>query len=278
MIVYADILIFLNSVITYFLLLGVCAFFKNRPKTYRLILGALFGGFSALVIFLPDLYFIGELLLRVVICTTTVLIAFSYKNKIRFIKYSLAFLTITYIFGGAMMALWGVFHPKSMLTANGVTYFNISPIILILSTALIYLFIRLLMFFKASSKPEKLIYDCIVEYSGTTACFQAINDTGNLLCDPYFNFPVVIVEKDVLSPILALSPKTYLIPVKSVAKQGLLYAFRPNSFYISINGKRRKTENVTIAISENKIHKQFNGILPSKIINFTEEELCLSTN
>ena len=43
MTVYADVLVFLNGVITYFLLLCVCAFFKFRPKTYRLILGAVLG-------------------------------------------------------------------------------------------------------------------------------------------------------------------------------------------------------------------------------------------
>lgn len=175
------------------------------------------------------------------------------------------------------MALFSIFHPKSMLIANGVAYFNISPLVLIFSTALVYLFIKILMLFKESTKPEALIYECFVEYGVATAKFLAINDTGNSLCDPYFNFPVVIVEQSALSEILALSPKTYLIPVKSVAKQGLLYAFRPTAFYIVINKKRIKIDNVTVALSQDKIHKQFNGILPYKIINFTEEEQCLST-
>ncbi|MGN0174212.1 MAG: sigma-E processing peptidase SpoIIGA [Acutalibacteraceae bacterium] len=278
MIVYADVLIFLNSIITYFLLLGVCAFFKFRPKTFRLILGALFGGVCALVIFLPDLGVIYELLLRFVICTLTVLITFSFKNRIRFIKYSLAFLTITYVFGGAMLALFSMIKPRSMIIANGVTYFNISPLVLILSTAGCYLFIRLLLLFKKSTVNEQLIYNCKLEFKGARVTFQAINDTGNALCDPYFSSPVVIVEKQVLEPILALEPKTYLIPVKSVANSSVLYAFRPDGFWIDFAEKQRKISDITIAICETKIHKQFSGILPTKIIDFTEEQLCLSAN
>ena len=274
--VYADVLIFLNGIITYFLLLCVCAFFKFRPKTYRLILGALSGGMSALTIFLPSLNFFMELLIRTAVCAIIVFITFSFKNKIRFLKYSLAFLTVTYIFGGAMLAIFEIASPSSLLIANGVTYFDIEPMMLILSTAVIYLFIRFLMLFKKNTTDEEIICNCIIEYDGIRIAFQGVNDTGNSLTDPYFGSKVVIIEKSVLKPILELNPKTYLIPIKSVVADGMIFAFRPSAFFIEKNGKNIRKNDITVAISETKLHKQYNGILSPEIIDIGEEELCLT--
>lgn len=276
MTVYADVLVFLNGVITYFLLLCVCAFFKFRPKTYRLILGAILGGISALTIFLPDLNVFVGLFTRITVCLIIILTAFSFKNKIRFLKYTLAFLTITYIFGGATLALTELFNIKSVMCVNGVCYFDIEPMFLILSSGAIYLFLRFLLLFKRKSADEQAIYNCIVEYNGVTVGFRGINDTGNSLCDPYFGSPVAIIEKKILQPILELEPKTYLIPIKSVATNSTIYSFRPSAFYIEKDQKKIKIKDITIGICENKIHNQYSAILSPEITEIGEEQLCLT--
>ena len=276
MTVYADVLVFLNGVITYFLLLCVCAFLKFRPKTYRLILGAILGGISALTIFLPDLNVFVGLFTRITVCLIIVLTAFSFKNKIRFLKYTLAFLTITYIFGGATLALTELFNIKSVMCVNGVCYFDIEPMFLILSSGAIYLFLRFLLLFKRKSADEQAIYNCIVEYNGVTVGFRGINDTGNSLCDPYFGSPVAIVEKKILQPILELEPKTYLIPIKSVATNSTIYSFRPSAFYIEKDQKKIKIKDITIGICETKINNQYSAILSPEITEIGEEQLCLT--
>ncbi len=276
MVVYADVLIFLNGVITYFLLLCVCAFFGFRPKTYRLILGAILGGISALTIFLPEQNFFIGLLIRVAVCSGIVLAVFSFKNKIRFLKISLAFLTVTYIFGGGILALIELTNTTSAVYTNGVAYFDIEPLFLILSSGAIYLFIRFLLLFKKQTTDEQLVYTCTVEYDSISLSFQGVNDTGNSLSDPYFGSPVAIVEKSVLQPILALNPKTYLIPIKSVVADGTIFAFRPSAFYIEKNGKKHEKNDITIGISETKIHNQFEGILSPEITDIGEDQLCLT--
>lgn len=276
MTVYADVLVFLNGVITYFLLLCVCAFFKFRPKTYRLILGAILGGISALTIFLPDLNVFVGLFTRITVCFIIVLTAFSFKNKIRFLKYTLAFLTITYIFGGATLALTELFNIKSVMCVNGVCYFDIDPLFLILSSGAIYLFLRFLLLFKRKTADEQTIYSCIVEYNGVTVGFRGINDTGNSLCDPYFGSPVAIVEKKILQPILEFEPKTYLIPIKSVATNSTIYSFSPSAFYIEKDQKKFKIKDITIGICETKIHNQYSAILSPEITEIGEEQLCLT--
>lgn len=276
MTVYADVLVFLNGVITYFLLLCVCAFFKFRPKTYRLILGAVLGGISALTVFLPDLNAFTGIVVRITACVIIVFATFSFKNIVRFLKYTLAFLTVTYIFGGATLALTELFNIKSVMCINGVCYFDIEPLFLILSSGVIYLFIRFLLLFKRKTADEQAIYNCIVEKDGVTVGFMGINDTGNSLCDPYFGSPVAIIEKKILQPILEIQPKTYLIPIKSVAASSTIYCFRPSAFYIEKDQKKIKIKDITIGICETKIHNRFSAILSPEITEIGEEQLCLT--
>jgi len=270
LIVYADILIFLNGIVTYFLLICVCAIFKFRPKTYRLILGAVFGGVSALIIFLPKMIFITEIALRMIICAVQVLITFSYKNKIRFLKLSLSLVCVTYIFGGGVLSILEIFNLKNVVFLNGVAYFNISPLILIISTTIIYLFIKLLLLFKKGTTKEAEIYNCFVEYEGVSISFLGVNDTGNSLLDPYFNCPVAIIEKDILKPILDINPKTYLIPISSVLGNGTIFAFRPTLFKCRHNNKFITIPEITIGICEQKLHNQYGAILSPEIIEFKE--------
>ena len=277
MIVYADVLVFLNAIISYFLILCVCTIFKFRAKTYRLILGAIFGGFSAVVIFLPKMFFVLEIALKVLICATQVLITFSFKNKVRFIKLFLSLITVTYIFSGAVLSFIEITSTELFVYRNGIAYFDISPMMLIISTGMVYFFIRVLLLLKKSTTSEEKIYECIVELFGISVKFLGVNDSGNSLLDPYFNTPVIIVEKEILMPILEFNPKTYLIPVKSIVADGVIFAFRPNSFKYFKNGKYIEKSDVTIGIANSKIHSQYGAVLSPEIFELPEEELCFCT-
>ena len=271
MIVYIDVLMFINGIITYFLLLVVCSVFSFRPKTYRMILGAILGAIQSLIIFLPDLSVILQILIRIVFCGSITLVTFSFKNILRFLKISGAFLVVTYIFAGAMLAIFEIIKPNILLVANGVTYFDISPLVIIILTTLIYLFLKLLLLFKNNTKEEQSIYECIIKHSGIEVKFLGFCDTGNSLKDPYNNFPVAFVEKKVLLPILELNVKSYPIPVDVINHSGLAFAFKPDGFFVVIENKRKKINCISVAISDNSFGTQFNGILSPLIINSTEE-------
>ena len=157
-----------------------------------------------------------------------------------------------------------------MVYINGVAYFNISPLILVLSTSVIYLFINLLLLFKKGTTKEAEIFSCMLEFSGVLVAFQGVNDTGNALIDPYFNCPVAIVEKEILKPILELNPKTYLIPITTISGSSTIFAFKPTSFKYYKNSRFISINEITIGISEQKLHSQYGAILSPKIIEFKE--------
>lgn len=276
LIVYADVLVFINTIITYFLLLSVCAVFKKRVKTFRLILGAVFGGFCSLTIFLPPINFLLQVVVKAIICCGISFITFSFKNKIYFLKRCGVLLAVTFVFGGLVLTLISVFDIKSFAYFNGVAYFDISPIVLVMSTAVCYLAITLFYKFKAKTVEEKLIFECEIVFKNAVVKVNAVNDTGNSLLDPFFNSPVAIVEKQRLQNILLCKPKTYLIPIKSVEKSGVINAFRPDGFYIFNGKERRKVDDITIGISKQKLAKQFGAIISPKILEeMKEESLCL---
>lgn len=276
MTVYADVLVFINAIVSYFLILSVCAIFKIRPKTYRMLFGAVFGGMSAIVIFLPKMFFVWELVIKSTICVVQILITFSFKNKIRFAKLFLTLITVTYIFSGVVLSIIEISNTQLFIYQNGMAYFDISPMMLIISTAIVYFFIRVLLLFKKGAQNEEIIYECEVELYGIKVVFSGINDTGNSLLDPYFNTPVVIVEKEILEPILEFNPKTYLIPIKSIVADGVIFAFKPNSFRYLKDDKYIEIKQVTIGIANSKIHSQYSAILSPEIFELTEEEPCFS--
>lgn len=277
MIIYADVLIFLNTIVTYFMLISVCAVFKKREKAFRLVLGSLIGGLSALTIFLPQLSFILEVIIKSAVCSVITLTVFSYKNYIYFLKHCLCLLGVTYIFAGAVIGIYSIFKPYSLVYSNGVAYFDISPLILITLTTVAYLIIRLFLLFKKNTTSEVTVFDCEIEYKGAVIPFLAVNDTGNSLCDPYFNSPVAIIEKGVTTDIPKDSLKTYLIPINSVGTDSVISAFRPDGFYIKINNRRQKIDDITVAVCEKKLNKQYRGIISPKILQFVkEDDLCLT--
>lgn len=275
MIVYADVLIFLNTIVTYFLLLAVCAVFKKRVKNFRLVLGALFGGISSLVIFLPPMNSLLQFFVKLFILTVLTAVTFSFKNRIFFLKRCGVFLAVTYVFGGVVLAIINVLDLKNCVVLNGVVYFDISPMVLVMSTAFFYLLVNVFYKFKSKTVEEKLIFECEIVYKNIAVKVNAINDTGNSATDPYFDLPVAIVEKEKLQKILLCKPKTYLIPIKSVTKSGVLNAFRPDGFYINIENKRKRVDGICIGIFENKLAKQFGAIISPKILEEAkEDELC----
>ena len=55
MVIYLDVLVFINIFVTYFLLLSSGFLLHRKAKKWRTACGAIFGGLSALVIFLPPM-------------------------------------------------------------------------------------------------------------------------------------------------------------------------------------------------------------------------------
>ena len=141
MVIYADVLIFSNTVIDYALLLITSTILKAQCKTWRIITGSIIGGISTLYILLENNLLIVDLLVKLCIGFLITIITFGNRNfKILIFSYVI-FLLISFSFNGLVMFLQ-MYFSETFVSNNLVYYINISPIFLILLTALFYMIIK----------------------------------------------------------------------------------------------------------------------------------------
>lgn len=202
MVVYVDILLILNLFVDYFLLLGCCVLMKIDVKKRRLIFGAVVGSLFSLLIFVVDFNFLLFLFFKVFSGLVLVFFTFGFPSKKVFVKAFLVFLLENFIFVGVMFCVWFAFSPPGMLWKNGVTYIEISPIVLIVGSMVAYcltcLFNSVFCKLVGSTKLKKIK----IEFNNKIVELNALYDTGNCLLEPFSKKPVCVCEFDALSEIL----------------------------------------------------------------------------
>ncbi len=266
MIIYVDVLVFTNAIITYFLLLSVCKIFSLRPKFIRLFFSSVLGGIFALIIFWQEANFILLTLVKLVMSAILVLISFGAKNKLYFFKYFLSFFAVTTAYGGVALALKEISDNPKMYVANGASYYDISALELVALTGVVYLFLRLLLLFKRNTKDGDKLFCCSLTLKGKTVSFVCINDTGNALVDPYSSSPVLVVKESALLPLGKIKTR-YPIPFSTINSTGLIEIFYPDKLYIN-----DKLVRVAVGIAKKEFSKQFDGLISPEIIQLLEEK------
>lgn len=242
MVVYADVLIILNLFVTYFLLLCTKGMLRKHVKRKRLLFGALFGGFYALVIFLPPLPKVISCLMNITASLILVFIAFPIQGKKDLIKTIAAFLSVNFAFAGIMFAIWLHFSPSGMIYENGSVYFDIDIKTLILSTSLCYVILTVAERLLKRRAPDNCLYEIELQHRDKRIKTTALLDTGNSLRDGFSDTTVIVAESTLCKDLLGETPqhlfqqsklpgekikeKLRVIPFSDVAKEGIMYAVR----------------------------------------------------
>lgn len=274
-VVYIDVLFIVNLILNYFILLAVSAALHRRDSRWRLFGAACLGAVYALFIFFPALGFLYTATAKFVFSLSIVLAAFRFTNLRGFLKVTLCFYVVTIAFGGIIFAIWMFFSPPGMQLRNGVVYFDISPVWLILCGGGCYVVVLLLSRFLHRSNPTRTIYQLAVKVGNLSAAAPALLDTGNGLCDVMTGAPVVVAEYARMEKLIphalrpsfrkgtlesgALSGSPWAQRVRMVpygglgGKGGLLPAFRPDSVTAE-NGKQTvETKSVLVAVTPGRL-------------------------
>lgn len=269
-VIYVDVLVILNLIITFFLLLATELFTKEKGKRWRVFLGALAGGIYSLQVFLPEMGTLLNILSRTFAGAVIAYISFGFKTYKRFIKLCLVFLAVTFLFAGLMIGLWILFAPSGMLINNSVVYFGLSLPVLIASTALCYVISLVFSKIIMRNKPQSTIYDFILEVDGKRAEGRGMLDTGNTLCESFSGYPVVVCTYDFLEKLFPESSRSFfsgniteiggedvwqrrqrLVPYSTVTEKGVLPAFRPDRLILK---NSVSTDKVYVAVISYKKH------------------------
>lgn len=275
MVVYVDVLLVVNLIVDFFLLKITFKLLKTDPKPIRVLISSGIGAISSLYIFFPESTAFINITYQLIIGSLIMLTALDFKSLKYFLRSVAVFFTVTCVYGGIMTALWQVLKPKGMVINNSVVYFNISPLVLILSTVsgyFLYLFLN-----KIFALPSKTAKKCSLNlYAlGKSVGLTGIIDTGNSITDVLSNSEIIIVDKAVAvsllgtedfsnDPLYATRYRT--IPCETVMGRSLLEGFRCDMGEIRFEDKVIPLTNPVIALSKTPIKENYSAILNPKIL------------
>lgn len=138
LVIYIDVLLVVNLYINYFLVRGTSLMLRRKVSPRRVIFASAVGAVGSLLILVPDLNPVLCVLIKIALGIGITFAAFGRQNKIDFLISSLSFLVVSFIFGGAMTALWNIAAPAGIFVRNGTAYFDIPIIAAALFTAALY--------------------------------------------------------------------------------------------------------------------------------------------
>jgi len=275
--VYVDILVLTNFLIDYFLLLLTASLSKLSKKRWRLIVSAAVASLSSLLIFAPELSAPLEILINFAVSAVIVLIAFGFKNEIRFLKNTVIFYASNVVLAGGTLLLWSVFKVKGAVVRNGAVFYNVSPVTLVATTTAVY--IITLIVSKIIKHRQHLNSECEITLvlDGNKVTLNGLVDSGNLLRDMLTGNPVIVCHFDKVKALFdekmqhILSKKNFemgfyediinsgfssrfrLIPFESVDSSGIMTAFVLDSAQIKTKEKCEMIDEIIMAITHNKI-------------------------
>ena len=194
-VVYIDVLLGVNLFVNYFLLLAVGRFLHLAVRRLRLLTGAAVGAAFSLSILLPPLPAVLPLLFRLALSLLLILISFPIPTGKRLVQAVLAFYLVSFAFAGFFLALWLLTSAEGIFVRNSIVYFDLSPLVFLLSSVLAYAVVRLLQRITGREEPPALTCRVEVRRGSARAVFTARVDTGNSLTEPFSGAPVIVAEK-----------------------------------------------------------------------------------
>ena len=270
LIVYADVLIFLNLIVNYFLLCACFKILKQTPKTIRVILSAAVGGLSSLYIFLPRLNILLEAFLKITTCALMVLICFGFKNAKAFLKNVGILFAVTCAYGGITFAFWLTFKPYGMVINNSIAYFNISPLTLIIFSVTAYLVFSISSFI--FGKISKFAKKCSVTVfaNNKSVRLEAIIDTGNSIEDVFSNSQIIIADQTQVNKLFSTEDKNSsryrILPCNTVSGSSILEGFRCDSAIVINENTKTVLQKPILAISKTDLKDGYNAIINPEAI------------
>lgn len=226
MTVYVDVLLLINTLVNYFMLLGVKIITRAQSKRIRLVMGALAGGISALSVFL-NLGFVVTLI-KILTAALMVRIAFPFISVKVYFKRCVWLFIISAVFSGICLAVYLLFDTDLMIYSNGTVYFDIDITFLTVCTVISYGAITLILRFTDKKKPSKQYYPITLISGDEKVTLRGFMDTGNNLKEPFSFAPVIVTNEAIYKKLYSASKnrKERIIPVSTVNGGGIMTAFR----------------------------------------------------
>ncbi len=276
MIIYVDVLLVTNFLISYFLLIASSLLAGYTYNRKRIVISSVIGAFFCLYIFVEFDNSILDLLVKIISLLICVFVAYGVKNKRAFVIQGICYVFLNMLITGITMGL--SFKSSAVLQKNMFFYFDINPILLVLSSCLIYFLILIFQLVKEKIAPQEVYLVDIIFKDFKLKSLQSFYDTGFKVKDIIANRDVVLVSFDKVKPNMptniSMAVQNYfegiyndtnisIIPIflNTIHGGGMLPALK--SEYIIIDSK--KVDNIMIAFTKNELSENVTAIFGTDI-------------
>ncbi|MDO4742971.1 MAG: sigma-E processing peptidase SpoIIGA [bacterium] len=284
MVVYADVLIFLNTIVNYLIINVTMQLSKSQVKLWRQVVAAFVGALFCLYIFLPQYGIVFELSYRAVVASTVIICCTGFSNLKKFVREVLLFYTVSFLYAGIMFAVWFLFKPDSLAINNGIVYFNISPLFLVAATAVSYCVITLFKKFTVRQAQFAKRVKIELSYNENKILLDAMVDTGHSLTDLLSSSPVILVNRRAFIELLGekdggevlsmagvsntqIGQRYRLIPYRTVSGSGLLPAVKCDEAHVFVNSNIIKIQRPIVASGPVPLGEDYNAIIGPDLLN-----------
>ena len=251
MIIYLDVFLVENTILTLIILVSVCILSKIQIKFFKLILTSFIGSICTVIeyYFLTFNNIILKLLIKFIISIVVVNLGFKnlkekgedkknkYKNKYKnkkIFKIWIIFIVITIIYGGISFFVQNMFELEDYIIYNqefdSIGVFPIKTVMIGFFTGFILVYI-ISKIYNNKMDIQNIICEIEICVNGKIIKTKALIDTGNLLKDPVSKRSVLVVEDKVLNSIIE---KKYLDILRNVSSGKLIGEIENNKYKIKI--------------------------------------------
>lgn len=269
MIIYADVLIFTNTIIDYFLLTITSFIVKKSVKPILMIFASLFGGVISLYIFIESKSLLFDIMFKFVSGIILIIIAFGFSNLKNFLLRYVFFLVLSFSFNGLVLFINNL-NSSTFLSRNLISYIDISPVFLVLLSAIFYLLIRI---------TEKILHrkvqvDCAeieIEIFDICTKFNALIDSGHTLTDPLSDSQIIIIDESLYNVFTNINKnitnRIRLIPVTTISNSEIVRGIRCDKATVYIGKEIIELKSPIILPASKKLGDNYNAIISKTAVN-----------
>ena len=283
MTVYLDVVFLENIIINYIILYVTGIISKAKIKQKRILFGAIIGAIYSVIYYLFKLKIYSSVIIKIVLSIIIIYVSFNSKKFKDLAKKTILFYFVSFVFGGASIAIIYMVNSENITIQNGVLVGNYTIKTILIGIVIAYFTIIIAFNIKKTKISKKdLICDISIILNNKIIKTKAMIDTGNLLKEPITNKPVIVMEhtllydiipKEILNNIenilggdLSKIPekiqdeyvsKLKVIPFSSLGKtNGMLLGIKGENLTIYLNEETKIIDTVIIGIYNNSLTKR----------------------
>lgn len=275
MTVFLDVLIFVNVIVTFFILLLCAKINKISYKKIRILMGSLFGGLTALLIVIPQQNLFIELGVKFIVAAFCILISFGYNKAKIYFRNIFCFYIITFVYAGAMYCVWSLTKTNAVYINNSVVYYDVSVMYLIVFSILFYLAFTIIGYFTKREAITASRTNLIIFFKDKREEVVGIFDTGNSVSDLFSENIVIIASKKLFVKLFGenfnLRSEEYtnryrMLPCKTVAGKQILEGIRCDKVFLYFDNQSYSFSNPLLVIGNTNFTDDFDAILNPEIL------------